>query len=533
MNSKTYIRYGQIIFIKQKTIAMPKRLLLSGILSLFTVFLFAQTEKIDEAMMQKIRNEGLNNSKVMDHAFYLTDVNGPRLANSPGYNNAGNWIISELKKWGLVNARMEPWGEFGKGWELKKSYLAMTAPYYRPLVAYPKAWVHGTGGAKSAEVLLIQATDSLQLQQYKGKLKGKILIVDRNDTLKPSFQPDARRWTEEQLTEMAERQPVQAGGNQRRFQGGRRPASVAALLKEMAESEKALAILSTSPRGRDGTLFVSGGGSYQAGAPENITDMMLSYEEYLSIVRLLRSGVPVKLDIEVAAVFHEKDTKGYNLIAEIPGSDPTLKDEIVMLGGHLDSWHGSTGATDNASGCVVMMEALRILKALDVKPRRTIRIALWGNEEQGIHGSRNYVKNTFGDPATMKLTGEHKKFSVYFNMDNGTGKYRGIYLQGNEAARPIFESWLKPFHDLEAKTITISNTGGTDHLSFDALGLPGFQFIQDPIEYSTRTHHTTMDSYDHLIAEDLMQNATITAAFIYNAAMRDEKMPRKALPEAR
>lgn len=506
---------------------MPKRILLPGLFALLSVALFAQTEKIDEAMMQKIRNEGLNNSKVMDHAFYLTDVNGPRFANSPGYNKAGNWIISELKKWGLVNARMEPWGEFGKGWELKKSYLAMTAPYYRPLIAYPKAWVYGTGGAKSADVLLIQASDSAELQKYKGKLAGKILIIDRSDTMKPSFEPYARRWSDEQLEEMANRQPAAQQGQRRNSPGFRRPVSVAALLKQMAESEKAVAILSTSPRGRDGTLFVSGGGSYQAGAPENITDMMISYEEYLSMVRLLKAGIPVKLDIDVATVFHEKDTKGYNVIAEIPGSDPNLKAEIVMLGGHLDSWHGSTGATDNASGCAVMMEAVRILKALDVKPRRTIRIALWGNEEQGLHGSRNYVKNTFGDPATMKFTDQHEKFSVYFNMDNGTGRYRGIYLQGNEAARPIFESWLKPFHDLDAKTVTISNTGGTDHLSFDAIGLPGFQFIQDPIEYSTRTHHTNMDNYDHLVADDLKQAATITAAFIYNAAMRDEKMPRK------
>lgn len=514
---------------------MPKRILLSGVMALFSVFLFAQTEKVDEAMMQKIRNEGLNNSKVMDHAFYLTDVNGPRLANSPGYTKAAKWAVEELKKMGLKNARLEPWGEFGKGWELTKSYLAMTAPYYSPLMAYPKAWVYGTGGLKNAEVLLIKASDSAELMKYQGKLAGKILILDRADTLKPSFQPDARRFTDEQLNEMANRQPAGAGpGQQRRGAppaGFRRPVNLAGMLKEMAEKEKAVAILSsTGLRGRDGTLFVQGGGSYQKGAPENITDMVLAIEDYNTIVRLLRAGIPVKLDIEVATKFHEQDTKGYNVIAEIPGTDPKLKDEIVMLGGHLDSWHSSTGATDNAAGCAVMIEAVRILKALGVQPRRTIRIALWGGEEQGLHGSRGYVKNTFGDPATMKFTDQHEKFSVYFNMDNGTGKYRGVYLQGNEAARAIFEAWLKPFHDLGATTITSSNTGGTDHLSFDAIGLPGFQFIQDPIEYSTRTHHTNVDNYDHLIADDLKQAATITAAFIYNAAMRDEKMPRKPLP---
>ena len=518
---------------------MFKRSLFPVIILLMTLTLHAQTEKVDAAMMQKIRTEGLNNSKVMDHAFYLTDVSGPRLTISSGYSNAANWVISELTKWGVQNARLEPWGEFGKGWELKKSYLAMTAPYYRPLIAYPKSWVKGTGGLKKADVLLITASNAEDLKQYAGKLKGKFLLLDRQDTLLPTFRPDARRFEEEQLAEMGNRKltpPDTAALNRRRAmmargrQGGQ---SVAGALKTMAEQEGAIAILSTNPRGRDGTLFVQGGGAYAASSPENITDMMISYEEYLSMARLLRAGKPVTLEAEVETAFNTSDTKGYNVIAEIPGTDPKLKDEIVMLGGHLDSWHGSTGATDNASGCAVMMEVLRILKATGVKPRRTIRIALWSGEEQGLHGSRNYVKNTFADPATMQRTPAHDKFSAYFNMDNGTGKFRGIYLQENEACAPIFEAWLKPFHDLGAKTVTISNTGGTDHQAFDAVGLPGFQFIQDPIEYSTRTHHTNMDSYDHLVADDLKQASTIAAAFVYNAAMRDEKLPRKALPEAR
>jgi Zn-dependent M28 family amino/carboxypeptidase len=253
----------------------------------------------------------------------------------------------------------------------------------------------------------------------------------------------------------------------------------------------------------------------------------------MTLCRVAKSGIPVKLDLDIQTAFNTSDAKSYNVIAEIPGTDPLLKSEIVMLGAHLDSWQGATGATDNAAGSAVMMEAVRILKALNVKPKRTIRIALWSGEEQGLLGSRGYVKNHFADPANMQLKPEHEKLSGYFNIDNGTGKIRGIYLQGNEKVKDIFSAWLEPFHDLGAKTITVSNTGGTDHQAFDAVGLPGFQFIQDPIEYDTRTHHTNMDSYDHLIPADLKQIATIVAAFVYNTAQRDEKLPRKELPAAR
>ncbi len=499
-------------------------------------------EKVDLEMVKKIRNEGLNNSKVMDIAFYLTDVNGPRLAGSPGYTKAANWSKNELAKWGLVNAALEPWGEFGKSWELQKSYVALSAPYYKPMIAYPKTWTKGSGGLKNAEVLLIEATDSIGLEKYKGKLKGRIAILYRNDTLKHSFKPDAVRYTDEELEKMASAQPVAprqpadtAQLRQMRAQMAARAGAGNVLnqLKALAEKEGAVAILSYSMRGHDGTLFVQGGGSYAKGTPDSFLDIMVTAEDYLTICRLTKSGIPVKMEVDVKTTSNEKDTKGYNVVAEIPGTDPNLKEELVMLGGHLDSWHSATGATDNAAGSAVMMEAVRILKALGVKPRRTIRIALWGAEEQGLHGSRGYVKNHFADPADMKLKPDHAKFSSYFNIDNGTGKIRGIYLQGNEKVKDIFTEWLKPFHDLGATTVTISNTGGTDHQSFDGVGLPGFQFIQDPIEYSTRTHHTNMDSYDHLIADDLKQIATIVASFVYNAAMRDEKLPRKELPQPR
>jgi hypothetical protein len=501
--------------------------------------LLAQNEKLDNATIDRIRQEGLQHSHVMDIAFHLTDASGNRLTNSPGFFRAANWAKQQLSEWGLVNAALDPWGDFGKGWELQKSYVALTAPYYKPMISYPKAWCAGTDGPKSASVILIDAKDSADFERFKGKLGGKILILDRTETYQQSFRPYSTRWNDEQLDSMSKvvmRPPDTAEIRRRRAQfarGGGGQALLAALRKEAME-EGAVAILSDAPRGHDGTLFVQGGGSYAPAAPANFLDIVITLEDYQSIVRLLKAGTPVSLDVDIKTRFQTDDAKAYNVIAEIKGTDKNLKDEVVMLGGHLDSWHSGTGATDNAAGCTVMMEAIRILKTLGIQPRRTIRIALWSGEEEGLLGSRGYVKKTFGDPATMQLVQPaHDKFAAYFNVDNGTGKIRGIYLQGNEACRPIFTQWLEPFHDLGATTVTISNTGGTDHQSFDAVGLPGFQFIQDEMEYSTRTHHTNMDVYDHLSEDDLKQMATIVAAFVYNAAQRDEKLPRKPLPQPR
>ncbi len=502
-------------------------------LSLSSNLLFAQDEKLDLTTIQKIRDEGLQHSHVMDIAFHLTDASGNRLTSSPGFFRAANYAKQQLAAWGLTGAALDPWGDFGKGWELQKSYLAMTAPYYKPLIAFPKAWCDGTSGAKSAAVLLISATDSAGLDKYKGQLAGKILILDVNETYQQSFKPDATRYTDAQLDSMARIVPDTS--NARRRRGGfNRPSMIMAnTLRKMAAGEGAVAILSMTARGHDGTIFVQGGGAYKADAPANFLDIVVALEDYMTIVRLLKAGTPVTLDADVKTKFETDDTKGYNVIAEIKGTDKKLKDEVVMLGAHLDSWQSATGATDNAAGSAVMLEAVRILKTLGIQPRRTIRIALWSGEEEGLLGSRGYVKKTFADPATMQLLPAHEKLSGYFNIDNGTGKVRGIYLQGNEACRPIFTKWLEPFHDLGAATVTISNTGGTDHQSFDAVGLPGFQFIQDEIEYSTRTHHTNMDSYDHLREDDLKQIATIVAAFVYDAAQRDEKLPRKPLPQPR
>jgi carboxypeptidase Q len=524
---------------------MRKITRLTALLAVVIPFAGNAQEKVDAAIMQKIRKEGLENSKVMDIAFNLTDKSGNRLTASPGFMRAANYAKETMTAWGLANAVIDPWGEFGKGWELEKSYVAITAPYYKSLSAYPKAWTAGTKGLKNAEILLVSGLkDSTSLEAYRGQLKNKVLVFAPATlaAYKISFKADAKRYEDAELEKMANEKPAVAGQGGRPGGGRgnfntdslRAAARAIVLFKEMATKEGAAAILSSgSPRSHDGTIFAQGGGAYKGTDPENFLDIVVGIEDYNTIVRLARTGVPVKMDVDVKTKFQTKDLNGYNVIAEIPGTDPTLKDEVVMLGAHLDSWQTATGATDNASGSSVMMEAMRILKTLGVQPKRTIRIALWSGEEQGLLGSRNYVKKTFADPATMQLTPAHEKFSSYFNIDNGTGKIRGIYLQGNEACRDIFQAWLAPFNDLGAKTVTISNTGGTDHQAFDGVGLPGFQFIQDPIEYDTRNHHSNMDVYDHLIEDDLKQIATIVAAFVYNAAQRDAKLPRKELPKPR
>ncbi len=524
-----------------------KKTLSSLVLVLITTAVLAQTEKVDLSVIQQIRKEGLDNSQVMDIAFQLTDVNGNRLTNSPGYMRAANFASSKLSAWGLQNVAIDPWGEFGKGWELEKCYLALKTPYYKNLLAYPKTWTSGTRGSKTAELLVIAAKDTIELEKYRGQLKGKILILDQAIVYKHSFKADAVRYSDAELQAMAAAQPTppRAAPNPNDTAAARRMREQAqargggsqrliALLKDMARAEGAIAIVSNgSARSHDGTIFAQGGGAYKASDPENFLDMVLGVEDYNTLLRLAKAGIPVSMEADVKTKFYNKDVQGYNVIGEIAGTDPLLKNEIVMIGAHLDSWQTGTGATDNASGSAVMMEVMRILKTLNISTRRTIRIGLWSGEEQGLLGSRGYVKKTFADPATMQLLPEHEKLSGYFNIDNGTGKIRGIYLQGNEACRAIFTQWLAPFADLGATTVTISNTGGTDHQSFDGVGLPGFQFIQDPIEYDTRTHHSNMDVYDHLLPDDLKQIATIVAGFVYQTAQRDEKLPRKTLPKPR
>lgn len=496
-------------------------------LILVSLGLFAQEEKIDLDMVQKIRNEGLNHSQVMEIAYSLTDASGPRLMQSPGYFRAANWAKNKFTEWGLEDAQLEPWGTWGKGWELQKFYLSLTSPYYKPLIAYPKTWTNSTDGLQQVGIMVIDPKDSVALQAMGDQVKGKMIMSLRTDTLRPTFTADALRYADSTLQKMSDYEPGKPMASSPPAQPQRVQAQFTSSEKEFLRSHGAVAILSTSTRNGEGTVFVQGGGQFAPNSPVNFLDISMAYEDYMSIQRLVLHKEPVKLDIEVKSRFYEDDLKGYNVIAEIKGTDKKLKDQLVMMGGHLDSWQGATGATDNAAGSAAMMEAVRILKVIGFKPRRTIRIALWGGEETGLFGSRNYVKNHFTDTVTKKYNAAGDQLSVYLNLDNGSGKIRGIYLQGNANARPVFTQWLVPFHDLGATTTTLQNTGGTDHLSFDAIGLPAFQFIQDPIEYGSRTHHSNMDSYDHLQAEDLIQASTIIADFIYNAAQREEKIPRK------
>lgn len=507
---------------------MTKMILrISAILLLFPAILSAQ-EKVDMAMMQKIKDEEKNNSHITMIAHNLTDVCGPRLTNSPGYKKSIDWITKTFNEWGLQNAGPEAWGEFGRGWSTEKVYLALKEPYYQPLIAYPVAWTNGTKKALTAEVILVDKLDSATIDKLGKDLKGKLVMAKTaNINLKSAAKAYYTRYEDSVLDKMPDTYMLKK--EQLDY-------FIPFIVNEYKtklylQSKGAAGLLTSGSGGRDGTIFVDGAPAYAKGYEATLPELVISREDYLRLQRLVQDNKTVKLEMDVQNTFYSDDLTGYNAVGEIAGTDPALKNQVVIVGGHLDSWHSGTGATDNGAGCIVMMEAMRILKTLGVQPRRTIRIGLWGGEEQGLYGSFGYVKKHYGDPKDMNLKPEQKDVSAYFNLDNGSGKIRGIFLQNNEKVRDIFKAWLEPFADMGATGITSSNTGSTDHLSFDAVGIPGFQFIQDPLEYETRTHHSNMDTYDHLSIDDLKQAATIVAAFIYNAAMRDEMLPRKPLPQ--
>jgi hypothetical protein len=493
-------------------------------------------EPVDLNAIHIIKKEGLNNSKMEDIAYHLTDESGPRLTNSPGYKRAADWAVKQLTEWGLKNATLEKWGEFGKGWQVEKSYAAMTAPYYFPISGTPRAWTKGTNGAVSGDITLLEIASEEDFKKYEGKLTGKIVLIKPTTTsTDPTFKADALRMTDEELEELA-MLPISSGAGQMSEATRNQFRNTRALAQKVTDflKKENVAFIIRGRSGKHGTYFTSNGSSYRKDAEPGLPELEAAPEHVGLIARLAAKGVSVKVEAEVKTTFFDTDLNSYNVVAEIPGTDKTLGTEVVMLGGHLDSWHAGTGATDNASGCAVMMEAVRILQASGLKPKRTIRIALWSGEEQGLHGSRGYVTNHFADRADMKVKPEHGKLSAYYNIDNGTGKIRGIYLQGNDAVRPIFESWFAPFKDIVGNpVVTIQDTGGTDHQSFDGVGLPGFQFIQDPIEYDSRTHHTNVDTYERLMMGDLKQMAVIVASFVYNTAQRTEKLPREPLPAPR
>jgi hypothetical protein len=504
-----------------------QRRLLAIAASLILSFPLVAQEKLDTAAIDKIKDEGLMRSQVMEIASWLTDVYGPRLTGSPNIKEAGDWTVKRLTEWGVVNAKLEPWGPFGRGWTNDYISVQVVAPRPFPVIAYAAAWTPGTNGPLTAEVVRVQIDSTADFSKYRGRLRGKFVMLSGPRSLPPHLIADARRWTDVQLDSMEATVPTPSPG--RGGRGGPQGVNFAQTRAQFLVDEGVAAVI-TIGAGSDGTVFTGGTGSRDPATPTRLPGVLFAAEHYNRILRLLDKQIPVQLELNVRNKFYDEDLDSFNIVGDIPGTDPRLKDELVMLGAHFDSWHAGTGATDNAAGSAVMLEAVRILKATKLPLRRTVRIGLWTGEEQGLLGSRAYVREHFGDPQTMVLKPAHAKFAGYFNVDNGTGKIRGIYLQGNTAVAPIFQEWLKPFAAMGSRAINPSNTGGTDHLSFDAVGLPGWQFVQDPVDYGSRTHHSNMDVWDRLVADDMKHNAVVVAAFVYLTANRDESLPRKPLP---
>ena len=501
----------------------------------------AQSDKLDYVMIGSIRDEGLNRSQVMDHVSWLSDVYGPRLTGSPGIQQASEWAMKKFREWGLANVHQERWA-FGKGWSLVRFTAHLVEPQIQPLVGFPQEWSSGTRGPVTADVVRVQIATDADFDKYRGKLAGKIVLPQAARRVRMLEGPIILRMSEKDIAE-SETTPVPTTSA-----GGGRGTQAAAFRQKVADFYVQEGVVAVFDRGGDsdmaaggsdlsweqqhtdgGTIFPSGASPRDQKAGKGVPVIALAVEHYNRMVRVLDKGVPVKVELNVETRFYDEATpNGFNTIADIPGTD--LASEIVLLGAHFDSHPYATGATDNATGSGAMMEAVRILKAVGAKPRRTIRVGLWGGEEQGLLGSRAYVRDHLADVETMALKPEHAKLSAVLNSDNGSGKVRGIWLQGNLAARPIFESWMAPLHDLGVTTIGPRSVTSTDHVSFDNVGIPAFQFMVDRLEYNSRTHHSTMDTFDRVQRDDMVQQATVIAVFAYNAAMRDEKIPRKALP---
>ena len=492
-------------------------------------------EPVDVEVVDRLRDEGLRRSRVMELAEVMTDEYGPRYANSPSYDAAAAWAVRTFEAFGLDNVALEAWGEFGYGWENDYTAIHMTAPRYQPVIGYPLPGTRGTDGVVKSEVVAIDlaAVRSLaELDPYRGQLAGKIVLAAAPRPLEPNFDPQAVRLSDEELTGMARleigRLSRDGGDEETGGYGEAEPQGPTRLEIEELLAAEGVRLL-VEPGGANvgpmdkGVVHVSGEGPLPLDGPRRMPTVVVAAEHYNRMMRLLERDVPVEMEAEVRNAFHDDDPLDYNVIAELPGSD--LADEIVMIGGHFDAEPAGTGATDNASGSAIVMEAMRLLAVTGVKPRRTIRAALWGAEETGLLGSRGYVRQHFGDRETGERRPAHDKLSVYFNVD-WYGRFRGIYLQGNDRTRPIFEAWMKPFHDIGMSWIVPGNTGGTDHMAFLEVGLPGFQFIQDDLEFFNVTFHTNMDVFDRLVPEDLQQASVVLASFAYHAAMRDEMFPR-------
>lgn len=506
------------------------------------MFSLQAQELVDIEAVEAIKKQGMEQSQVMQFASDICDVHGARLTGSESLDKAQDWAVRRLTEMGMTNVQKEEWGDFGRGWQLNHFEIHAHTPHYWQPIAYPKAWSPSTPGKVTGEVIYLQASTEEELEKYRGQLNGKFVMLDTIRDLKEWFEPPSKRYTAEDLLDMANA-PIPTPRPRRNWQsmGG---FSFNQILWMFLNEEQPACILDRGYKGDLGTVFVAGArvSSTERKRPQEadaeiLPQATMSVEHYNRIIRMVQKGIPVTLSMDIQSEYQSpNDGKEQNVIAEIQGTD--LADEVVMFGAHFDSWHTATGATDNGAGSAVMMEVARILtdmiKETGVKPRRTLRLALWSGEEQGLYGSINYVRNHFAEtepggwiPKALKP--EHEKISAYYNLDNGTGKVRGIYMQGNEMVTPIFRAWLDPFKDLEANTLTLGNTGGTDHLAFDGVGIPGFQFIQEPITYFNRTHHSNMDNYDHLVADDLKQAATVIASMVWHTAQRDEKIPRKPL----
>jgi hypothetical protein len=496
-------------------------------------------ERVDTAALARLEAAAAAGSQVMDLMSWMTDVHGARLTGSPQARAAADWAATTMRGWGLRNVALEAWGPFGRGWSNERMVLHAVRPVPFPVIAYPSAWTPGTRGPVTADAVLVAPDGEADLARWRGRLRGKLVLLGAPRDVPARFEPQGRRYTDADLDSIA-RLPAPAAPPLAQPDPAALPPEVRARLraaqvlpqrlKFLADEGAAAALL--QGRGDDGTVFVqSTGGSRDTAAAPVLPVVTLAAEHYGRLARALQRDVPVTLELDVRSTFHDDDRNSFNVVAELPGTDRRLRDEVVMLGAHFDSWHAGTGATDNAAGSAVMMEAMRLLKASGVPLRRTVRIALWTGEEQGLLGSRAYVKRHFGEPGAP--TAEHGRVSAYYNVDNGTGKIRGVYLQGNAAAGPVFDTFLARFRGRGARTVTPANTGGTDHLAFDAVGIPGFQFVQDPVEYDTRTHHSNMDLYERVQADDLRWNALVVAGFVLQTANRDERIPRKAPPAAR
>jgi carboxypeptidase Q len=509
----------------------------------------APAEKLDYETIGRIRDEGLNRSQVMDHISWLADVYGPRLTGGPGIMQAGDWTLKKFAEWSLSNPHRETF-QFGKGWSLERFSAHMIEPQVQPLIGLPGGWSAGTNGTVVVEVVRAQIDTEADIERYRGKLAGKIVLTQPARAVSMLEGLIVHRMTPEEFAEAATTPIPAARGRGGRGGAGGRGAADNSLRQKIAQFYKSEGVVALFNRGGDsasasagsnldtqqqrtdgGTIFPSGNGSRAADAGQAVPSVTLAVEHYNRMTRILDKGLPVKVELNIQTKFYDETSpNGFNLVAEIPGTDPALKDEVVILGAHFDSVAHSPGATDNATGSAAMMEAMRIIKAIGAKPRRTIRIALWGGEEEGLMGSRAYVREHFADVTTMTLKPAHAKVAAYFNSDNGSGRIRGIWLQSNLAVAPIFQQWIEPLRDLGVTGLGPRSVSSTDHVSFDNAGLPGFQFMVDRLEYNSRSHHSNMDTVDRVQRDDMVQHATVIAVFAWNAANRDEKLPRKALP---